>query len=334
MEYLGGLPANDPLHLWLQEVIFPQMQPDLCEKAFQVYAFSPQNKVYLYEGVSSRRKVLGKFFGQANKNQEQTWWRAETEWHYLQALRSRGFSSRHLYIPRPLGLKKSLGQALFEEYCRGESLSEIIRTSIRHQDADLLFSRLSLLAWFLAKLHNRNTHRETVNFFSVFNYFDKVISRLLRRKRMTTEENNEILWLRQHWAQDAAMWADIQVLTHGDATPSNFLFTSHRRIIGIDLERMDYRDRAYDVGMVAGELKHHFMLMTGESQHVEPFIGNFLWEYACHFPDREQTFQAIVHRQPFYMGLTLLRIARNSWLDWHYARRLVREALTVLRRNP
>lgn len=63
MEYLGGLPANDPLYLWLQEVIFPQMQPDLCEKAFQVYAFSPQNKVYLCEGVSSRRKVLDKFFG-------------------------------------------------------------------------------------------------------------------------------------------------------------------------------------------------------------------------------------------------------------------------------
>ena len=149
---------------------------------------------------------------------------------------------------------------------------------------------------------------------------------------MTIEESDEILWLRQHWAQNAAMWADIQVLTHGDATPSNFLFTSHRRII--DLERMDYRDRAYDVGMVAGELKHHFMLMTGESQCAGPFIGNFLWEYACHFPNREQTFQAIVHRQPFYMGLTLLRIARNSWLDWHYARRLVREALTVLRRNP
>jgi hypothetical protein len=34
------------------------------------------------------------------------------------------------------------------------------------------------------------------------------------------------------------------------------------------------------------------------------------------------------------MGITLLRIARNSWIDWTYRWRLVREAHAILRACP
>jgi hypothetical protein len=63
---------------------------------------------------------------------------------------------------------------------------------------------------------------------------------------------------------------------------------------------------------------------------AEPFIGHFLWEYCCHFPDRMSAFKSITRRTPFHMGITLLRIARNSWIDWEYRWRLVREAKVIL----
>jgi hypothetical protein len=73
------------------------------------------------------------------------------------------------------------------------------------------------------------------------------------------------------------------------------------------------------------------MRASGNAQAAEPFIGHFLWEYACHFPDRDSAFASISGRTPFYMGLTLLRIARNSWVDHDHRRRLINEARACLR---
>jgi hypothetical protein len=68
----------------------------------------------------------------------------------------------------------------------------------------------------------------------------------------------------------------------------------------------------------------------GDQHRAEPFIGHFLWEYICHFPDREQTFGSITSRAPFYMALNLLRIARNGYIGLDYASRLVSQAKRVL----
>jgi hypothetical protein len=73
---------------------------------------------------------------------------------------------------------------------------------------------------------------------------------------------------------------------------------------------------------------------TGDAYAAEPFIGHFLWEYCGHFPDRMSAFGAITRRTPFHMGITLLRIARNSWIDWEYRWRLVGEAKAILRALP
>jgi hypothetical protein len=43
-----------------------------------------------------------------------------------------------------------------------------------------------------------------------------------------------------------------------------------------------------------------------------------------------RAFWAITRRVPFHIGITLLRIARNSWIDWEYRWRLVREAKAIL----
>ena len=127
------------------------------------------------------------------------------------------------------------------------------------------------------------------------------------------------------------MWEDRQVLLHGDATPANFLFGNGMDVAAIDLERMKRGDRMFDVGRIAGELQHAFMVATGEKMHAEPFIGHFLWEYACHFPDRHKTFSAISSRTPYYMGLNLLRIARNDYITSDYSGKLVAQAKELLR---
>jgi hypothetical protein len=73
------------------------------------------------------------------------------------------------------------------------------------------------------------------------------------------------------------------------------------------------------------------MQEVGDKWLAEPFIGHFLWEYACHFPDRDKAFAAITRRVPFYSGLTLLRIARNTWIGDKYSRQLLDEARKTLR---
>jgi Ser/Thr protein kinase RdoA (MazF antagonist) len=127
------------------------------------------------------------------------------------------------------------------------------------------------------------------------------------------------------------MWEDNQVLVHGDATPSNLLFGRGLSVIAIDLERTKRADRTFDLGRIAGELKHYFLQAGGNEHAAEPFIGHFLWEYSCHFPDRNRAFRSITGRLPFQMALTLLRIARNSWVSAVQRARLVEEARIILR---
>ena len=126
------------------------------------------------------------------------------------------------------------------------------------------------------------------------------------------------------------MWQDQQVWLHGDATPANFLFGDGMDVAAIDLERMKRGDRMFDVGRVAGELQHAFMRDTGDRHRADPFIGHFLWEYSCHFPDRQRTFESIKARVPYYMALNLLRIARNDYIDRDYGGRLVSQAKRLL----
>jgi hypothetical protein len=89
----------------------------------------------------------------------------------------------------------------------------------------------------------------------------------------------------------------------------------------------------FDVGRVAGELQHAFMEGSGDRHRAEPFIGHFLWEYSCHFPDRERTFESITRRAPYYMAMNLLRIARNGYISRRHGGRLVHQAKILLRAN-
>ncbi|WP_414039776.1 aminoglycoside phosphotransferase family protein [Acidithiobacillus sp. M4-SHS-6] len=332
MKFLGRLSPQDPFFTYLREAIFPQLLSENPIHHFRVFQFPASNAVFLYEESHSRKKVIGKFFQRPGKDPQHAWDRAWNEWRNLHFLRQIGLDQTHFQIPQALGIARHINSVVIEEYCPGQSLSKILNQYLTERQDDLLYARLTDLAWFLAKLHNHTAGPGTVQFHEQFAYFDKITARLQHRHRIGDAPLREIHHYREHWQQASCMYSDQEVLIHGDATPSNFLFAEPRKITAIDLERMKRADRAYDLGMIAGEMQHHFLRNTHHAAQAEPFIGHFLWEYSTHFPDRQAAFAAITQRVPFYMGMTLLRIARNSWLDWSYSQTLVQAALSVLRR--
>ena len=332
-KYLGHLSETDPLHHYLLYDIQPQMTGIFCRTKYRVFQLNSSHDVYLYEDECSGAKVVGKFFLSAlNRDAARAAHWVEKEFHSLHLIRNYGFTTLPHYVVRPIGYNHWLNHVLVVEYHEGRKLSDIIRAALYHGDRERLFRKLTALAYFLATLHNRTALSVTVNFHDDCAYLDRLLARLLAINAMGQNDAAEFFWLRDQWRNQQCMWEDQQVLVHGDATPGNFLFGKGLNVIAIDLERAKRADRVFDTGRIAGELKHFFFQATGDRYAAEPFIGHFLWEYACHFPDRLCAFHSITRRVPFHMGLTLLRIARNAWIGPEYRWQLITEARDILRR--
>ena len=329
MEYLGHLHQKDYLFEYLRWEIFPQYGSD-CREGIRVFRTIGSNAVYIYEDRLTNTRVIGKFFFSPQTGDWDGAWR-KLEREYNNLLYFRSILSDPHYVAKPLGRNDDLNRLLVEEYCIGEPLDSVIMRSINNREPGILYEKLTALAYFLATAHNRSVQPGTVDFEENCRYMDHLLNRLdgvlSHRERETME------YWRNCWHDEPAMWEDNRVLVHGDATPSNFFFGDGLYVISFDMERVKATDRVFDVGRLAAELQHFFLRSTGNKYAAEPFIGHFLWEYSCHFPNREQTFAAIKRRVPFYMGTTLLRIARNHYLDFNYRRQLVCEADLCLRRH-
>jgi hypothetical protein len=333
-QYVGHLPVHDPLHHYLQYDILPQLGLENRYAKFRVFRMGGSNEVYLYEEKQSHAQVIGKFFagnGHGGFHMPEKYQRMEQEFHNLHLMRSYGLVGYPHDVVRPLGCNGWLNSLLVEEYNGGQPLSDIITDAIHSRQPDRLYAKLTSLAYFLATFHNRTANGFGVNFHEDCAYLDRLVRKLSRKQFISWDEVQEFSWLRERWRELPRMWEDQQVLVHGDATPSNFLFGQGLSVIGIDLERMKRADRTFDIGRITGELQHFFLQITGNKYAAEPFIGHFLWEYACHFPNRDSAFHSISKRLPFQMGLTLLRIARNSWISHDYRLRLIEEAKIILR---
>lgn len=331
-KYLGHLAQSDPLHGYLQYDIQPQMNGSNGRVKYRVFELDGSNDVYLYEEKYSGARVVGKFFlSDRQRNHEKAARRLAREYHNLSLMRNYGMSGWPHYIARPLGCNYSLNCMLVVEHCDGELLSNVISDAIRAKNDGRLYYKLTALAYFLAPFHNRTATDDKVDFNEACSYMDSLTKRLFDMNTISWDEACELYWLRDRWRDQPKMWEDSQVLAHGDATPGNFLLGDGLSVISFDLERVRRADRVYDTGRIAGELMHFFLQATGNKYAAEPFIGHFLWEYSCHFPDRESAFHSTTSRVPFYMGITLLRISRNEWLGQEYRRQLVNEAKQCLR---
>jgi Phosphotransferase enzyme family len=322
--YVGYVAGNDPLHDFLTGIIRDRMGVREPQPAYRAFRLSGSNEVYAYQEKSSGAKVICKFYGSRFGG-------ARQEYEGLKMLRRYKLVGSPHHVIRPLGLSRDINGVLAVEYYSGEQFSHAIERATRHRDDDHLYWRLKALAYFLATQHNWTANGATVDFDPDCRYFDKVLGRLKDAGRIGQWDVDELAWLRDLWRERPRMWQDRQVWLHGDATPANFLFGQGLDVAAIDLERMKRGDRMFDVGRVAGELQHAFMSAVGDWRCAEPFIGHFLWEYSCHFPDRQRTFESITERLPFYMALNLLRIARNGYIDPDYGGRLVEQAKVLLR---
>jgi Phosphotransferase enzyme family len=333
-QYVGHLSVHDPLHHYLQYDILPQMGLHNHQAKFRVFRMSGSNEVFMYEEKDSNVQVVGKFFagkGYSASPVPEKCQRMEQEFHNLHMMRNYGLVGYPHDVVRPLGYNGWLNSLLVEEYRGGQSLSSTMTDAIHSQQPDKLYGKLTALAYFLATFHNRTANGFGVNFHEDCAYLDRLVRKLAKKQFINWDEVQEFAWLRERWREQPRMWEDQQVLVHGDATPSNFLFGQGLSVIGIDLERLKRADRVFDIGRITGELQHFFLQITGNKYAAEPFIGHFLWEYACHFPDRNSAFRSICKRMPFQMGLTMLRIARNSWISHVYRLRLIEEAKIILR---
>lgn len=332
--YIGHLPPWDSMDGYLRFDIAPQLAFYGTPAGFRVFEFESSRDVYLYEETGGGFRVVGKFFPPGRR------WApgitrppTETEYQNLTHLHQLGLNGSSFRIARPLGFNPWLNNVLILEYLEGQILGEVINQAIRHNQRDRLFRKLSAMAEFLALLHNRTAGDWTVDFRDSYEYTGRLIESLVQKRGMARSEADEFYYLRETWRNRACMWEDRRVIVHGDVTPSNFKVGPGRQIMIFDLERMMWADRVFDLGRLSGELKHFFMQVTGDRRTAEPFIGHLLWEYCGYFPDRQEAFRSITLRLPFYQGITLLRIARNTWVDWNYRRQLLEEAKENLRAN-
>jgi hypothetical protein len=329
--YVGYVAGEDPLHGFLSEIMRDRLAVREPLLAFRVFRLSGSNEVYAYEEKFSGVKVICKFYGtRFGTDPDKAAWKARQEYDGLTTLRRYNLVGSPHHVIRPLGLNRDINGVLAVEYYSGEEFSHAITRATQHRDDAHLYWRLKALAYFLATLHNRTANGATVDFGPECRYFDTIVGRLRKARRVGHRDVDELSGLRDHWRGQPQMWQDRQVWLHGDATPANFLFGHGMDVAAIDLERMKRGDRMFDVGRVAGELQHSFMRDCGDRHRAEPFIRHFLWEYSCHFPDRGQTFDSVTARAPYYMALNLLRIARNGYIGQDYGAKLVTQAKRLL----
>ena len=331
--YLGRLSESDPLHGYLQHDIQPQVTGISGSSSYRVFKLNGSNDVYQYEDRHTGTKLIGKFFLSSRKNDaEKASAHLTKEFDSLCMMRDYGLIGYPHHVVKPLGRNYAMNALLVTEDCEGELLSEVILQAIQSGEHGKLYQKLTALAYFLSAFHNRTATGEGVEFNQDCDYMNSLIERLLKNGAIDGNKASELYWLRDQWHDQRRMWEDQAVIVHGDATPDNFVFGDGLAVMAFDLERTKRADRVFDTGRIAGELKHFFLRATGKANAADNFIGHFTWEYACHFPNRDSAFQSISGRTPFYVGITLLRIARNSWVEAAHRHRLISEAVECLRR--
>jgi len=317
---LGMLDQGDPLY----QVLALRVYPEVKRPAFHVERLSNHGLVYRYLEAQTRRAVVGKFFNPQDRDEDKVR-RMKGEYRNLIRLRYLGFNAHPHSVVNPLCREERIGLAVAEEFVGGKDLDYYLARAADSGTGSALRETLVCLAAFLYRLHSRSANGATVRLEEVALEFARIVGKLEQQGLITAHHVLEYLRLRDRWLERPRMRTPA-VTVHGDATPTNFLFPTRDDLVAIDLERMKEADRAVDVGMVCGEIKHAFLWRTGRLDTSEPFIHHFLERYTQDALDPAEAFWELTRRIPFYMALTELRIARNTWLDCSYRRRLVWEA--------
>ena len=251
------------------------------------------------------------------------------EYDHYRRLPALGLGNGDGLAPRLLGRWPEQSLGLLLEAVPGPDLDHLLLQACVHGDPAPLFRGLEKLAHLLAFFHSRPVTARPVSPEPALAYLDKVMTQLREAGLLTREDWQALAHERQAWEARCQDFPDGQVLIHGDATPTNFLFPNGRAV-ALDLERLGHGDRLWDLSWVAGELRHAWGWRTAHFGGSEAAIGHFFRMYlTAAGPDA-----ALTHRlfslNPFYMALAELRIARNLYLTHDYRRELVAEARRCL----
>jgi len=314
---------------YLRDEIFPQLAPPPYGE-IQVTRLSSRKPVYIFFERTRNIMVVGKSFECEFITLEDAWQGAEKELLNLKLLRERfRMSEDNDQVVAPLGNNRQLSAMLITEKAQGQTLDYYLGRAIFERQHEELLEKLSNLARFLAKLHQGSQTNRTIPRDLPQWYLQRILNTLseglLGSYERAIIEQQAGRW----WEEDSIFVTDSEVIVHGDATPTNFLFYDNN-VMGVDLEDMKWADRCWDLGFIAAELKHHFMWRMNDGWAAEPFIGHFLREYAAHCSDTDM-FHIVTCKIPLYMAMGLLRIARNAWLDEWYRRNLIAEAQQCLK---
>jgi hypothetical protein len=330
---VSRLPPAAPLALALERLLAPAGVPPLAREVTRE-PLPSSREVCRFTFSGNGAAVVGKFFtGYPPANQGLA---LEYD-NYLRAA-ALGLATGCARIPKLLGRQPDLRLGLLLEAVPGPDLDRLIKGACEQGDRASLYRGLASLAGLLAFLHSRPLPETPVSGLEALGYLDKLVQQLRLLRLLTPEDATALAGERAAWALRLAQLPDQQVLVHGDATPTNFLFPnggrtkhpSYGAAVALDLERLRAADRLWDLSWIAGELKHAWTWRTGHPAAAESSISHFFNAYLSALPADSCLAERLYLLNPFYMALAELRIARNTYLAWDHRRWLVAEARRCL----
>jgi aminoglycoside phosphotransferase len=321
------LPTSDPLAQALRQLAENEEISEGLEK--EVYVESlPSSRQVLRFTLPEGNAVVGKFFS-AYPPQSSADLSLIQEYNNYRRLPDLGLSQGQGLVPRLLGRWPQGSLGLLLEAVPGPDLDNLIRQACLHGDPAPLKRGLEKLAHLLAIFHTRPVQAFTVEPAPALAYLDKVMGQLQAAGLLTREDWQTMTSERALWETRFRYFADRQVLVHGDATPTNFLFPDGRAV-ALDLEKLRAGDRLWDLSWVAGELKNAWGWRLQNWGGAEAAIGHFFRTYLAAVDFAPALTDRLYNLNPFYMALAELRIARNLYLTIDYRRELVAEARRCL----
>ena len=328
---LGALAEADPLYGVLAREALPALGLAVDRPAFDVFALDGRAVAYRYVERHSGADLACKFYGNRRDGEARLApWRAaellQREYINLRRARSLGLAAPPNRVVRPLAIAPAVNAALVMEYVAGPSLDSYLKAAVGEGQIAPLAARLGDLARFLATLHRRSRSGVPVSPLAGPAHLTRVLGQLSTQGMIDPARARRLEGLRDVWAARPRAGGPCRSLVHGDVTPVNIMFGPASEVVALDLERLREDDPAADLGMVAGELYHAFLRGAGSAALAAPLVEGLMEAYGQEGELEAGDAGALAERVRPYIGLTMLRICRNDWLDGAYRRALSEEA--------
>ena len=321
------LPPHDPLALALRELLPPEVTaPPSAEVVLEPLPSS--RTVFRFTSPEGYPQAVGKFFGAYPPRSALDRSLLKEYDHYFLAA-ALGLGDGLGLIPKLLGRRPRMGLGLLLENLPGVDLDLLLARACGTGEVAPFYLGLEGLAALLAFFHTRPVPDTRVSPYPALEYFAKLRFQLKKLELLSAEDEEALAAESIAWEARLPEFPDRQVLVHGDATPTNFLF-HEGRVMALDLERLRVADRLWDLSWVAGELKNAWGWRTGNLAGGEAAVRRFFAAYLAASNADGALAQRLYQVNPFYMALAELRLARNSYFSWDYRLTLIAEARRCL----